>query len=351
MKPLAYKEIGMYTNTKGCMEPNPAVRGGYSENTQVLILVQADAKRTQYNLFCYNSRKVNGSMKRDPTQVTACSQTLRQTAIQLVECCPVQFGEEIVLFGSAGWGVADECSDIDLDFWVQQIPPFESVKDWLIDCGVKLFHFETEVSPEEGMHLIGRYRDIWVEFTWFTIAWRTKVISNILAGEELERSKLAHAWNVTTGMPLRTRALVPEWQQRLAEYPDALQSRLISASTEFWLYPHHIEVLWTLAFRHELMGLDEWLLADLQDGLRILFALNRQWEPDWKNLTAASELLRQKPSLLIERVNSILLSPKPVERVELLLRLLADILSLVPEPFDVSVAKKNVEASLLDHCT
>jgi hypothetical protein len=290
-------------------------------------------------------------MKTDPTQVTESSQKLRQTAARLVERCPIQFGQEIVLFGSAGWGTADERSDIDLDFWVAQIPPFESVKNWLLECGVTLLTFETEVIPEERMHLIGRYQDIWIELTWFTIAWRTKVLSDILAGEVLGRSRLAQAWNITTGIPLRTQGLVGEWQQRLAEYPDALQSRLISASTEFWLYPHHIEVLWTLAIRHELMGLDEWLFADLQDGLRILFAINRQWEPDWKNLTVASTLLRQKPSQLVERVNSIFLSPHSVERVERLFRLLADILSLVPEPFDVSIAKKNIETSLLDHCS
>ncbi len=289
-------------------------------------------------------------MNIDAMPLTESSLRLRQTAARLIERCPVEIGQEIVLIGSAGLGSADERSDIDLDFWVQHIPAYAGVRNWLMESGVTLLGPEPD-SPGEGMHLIGRCQDLWVECTWFTIAWKTKIFSDILSGEALERVQLAHAWNVTMGMPFRTQGLIGEWRQKLANYPDVLQSRLIAASTEFWLYPHHIEALWALAARGALMGLDEWLFADLQDGLRILFALNRQWEPDWKNLSLASQLLKQRPDQLMERVNRIFRSSEPNERVETTLRLLVDILSLVPPPLDVSTAKRNIEASLLSHCT
>lgn len=283
-------------------------------------------------------------------QITEPSRRLRQIAARLVESCPPAFGQEVMLIGSAGWGNADGASDIDLDFWVEKIPPAESVKAWLQESEITLLGDEEEVRTEEGLHLIGRWQDTWVECTWFSSAWRSKVFQEILAGETLDRIKLSHAWNLTAGLPLRTHGLVDHWRQKLAEYPQPLQERLIHASSEFWLYPHHLETLWTLALRGELMGLNEWLSADLEDGLRILFAANRQWEPDWKSLTAASELLHQKPDRLCERVNAIYLTSQPEEQVELLLRLLADILALVPQPFDLSRVKVNIEASLLSHC-
>ena len=283
--------------------------------------------------------------------VTEASRSLCQIAEQLIETCPVGLGQEVALVGSAGWGIADEHSDIDLQFWVRQLPPYETITNWAASAGVTLLSTREDTESDKVLHFIGHYHAAWVELTWSTITSWEDEIRAILTGNTIERSRIGQAWNIATAMPLRTQGLIDLWQHQVADYPEVVQSRLIASSSAFWRFPHHLEVLWTLASRGELLGLDEWLLADLQDGLRILFAINRQWEPDWKNLRAASKLLTQAPDQLAERVNALFLTQIPEERVELLLRLLLDILALVPKSYDISTARANIEASLQAHYT
>lgn len=290
-------------------------------------------------------------MNVDSVTITGTSRLLRQIAKRLVKRCPAELGREVALIGSAGWGIADEHSDIDLEFWVQQLPPYETITNWLQDAGVTLRSTDEEARSGEALHFIGRYQDVWAELNWCTISSRTEKLRATLAGETIERSSIGQVWNVVTAMPLRTQGLIGYWQQRVADYPDIVQARLIASSSAFWRFPHHIEMLWTLARRGELLGLDEWLFADLEDGLRILFAINRQWEPDWKNLRAASRLLSQTPDQLIDRINRVFLTSMPEERIKISLGLLVDILALVPRLYDVSIAKANIEASLQAHCT
>lgn len=281
-----------------------------------------------------------------PDAVTPRSQELRRLAARLAQSCPKQQGQEIILFGSAGWGTADSRSDIDLDLWVEAIPPLAEAQRWLLDAGCTLLPAD---EGGEGMHLIGQYQGEWVELTWHTSASITRELTAILAGEVTARGRLAQAWNLVHGLVLRTGGLATGWQLRLSAYPDALQARLVQAGTEFWAYPHHIEMLWTLAERGAVMGLEEWLFADLEDGLRVLFAANRTWEPDWKSLAAAATLLQHKPGALDARVNALFLEPRLEERVALLLHLLAEILALVPPALDVSIARRNIDASLRQH--
>ena len=65
-------------------------------------------------------------------------------------------------------------------------------------------------------------------------------------------------------------------------------------------------MLRTLARRQELLGLSTWLMADPSDALWILFAINRQWEVDWKHLRSVNQALYVKPIHLVERVDDIL---------------------------------------------
>jgi len=283
--------------------------------------------------------------------ITEASRTLREIAKQLVEECPIEMGQEIALIGSAGWGMADEQSDIDLEFWVDKLPPSDAIMNWLQNAGVMLLTTDKEASSGDGPHLIGRYQGVWLELSWSSISTRTGKLQTILTGEALERSSIGNAWNIAVAMPLRAQGLIGNWQRKVSDYPDIVQSRLIAPSSEFWQFPHHVEMLWTLARRQELLGLDEWLFADLQDALRILFAVNRQWEPDWKNLRAASEHLSRTPKKLVERINEIFLTSTPETRIERTLRLVLDVLALVPKPYDISAAKANIEASLHAHCT
>jgi hypothetical protein len=119
----------------------------------------------------------------------------------------------------------------------------------------------------------------------------------------------------------------------------------------FWKYPHRVEMLWTLAERGQTFSLNQWLMADMDDALRIIFAINRKWEPDWKNLRHVAPELAHRPDRMVERVNMIFEHPVLRKRTQSALEFLLDVLKLVPSHYDVSRQLENIATSLERHST
>lgn len=282
-------------------------------------------------------------------QVSEASLELLVLARRVASACPAEFGEEIALIGSAGWGVADEDSDLDLAIWTEPIPPYERLAAWLVELGGEQIRLDEGDNPDHALNVICRLEGVWLELGFYTPVEYEHTLEQILAGEATGRAQLLHAWNVTRATSLRTQGLLAGWQVKLSAYPDVLQSRIITESTNFWRFPHRVEMLWTLARRGALMGLDQWLFADLEDAMRVLYAANRQWEPDWKNLASASRLLELKPPDLIARLERIFNTADPKGRVAQAQQLILDVLALVPVEHDVSEAAANLRASLQAH--
>ena len=281
--------------------------------------------------------------------ITEASRALYEVACHIVRQLPEELGGEIALVGSAGWGHADESSDVDLAIWVERLPPLVAVIGWLERIGATHIRHDDQDTTENQLRVICRITHVWVELGFHTRPGYERTLLRVMTGTTIARDQVIYGWNLVWATPVRTQGLLAKWQQQLSEYPDRLRDRLIAASSSFWRYPHRVEMLWTLADRQALLGLDEWLSADLQDALRILFATNRQWEPDWKNLGAACHLLTRTPDRLVERVNDILSSAHARTRVALAQRLILDILELVPRQYDVSEAVANIRASLQTH--
>lgn len=279
-----------------------------------------------------------------PEKSSADSHRLFALAGELASGCPSHLGTEIVVTGSVGWGTADRYSDLDLEFWVESLPEIGVCLDWLQAVGVERANLSEQ--SEAGMHFIGIYRGNWVEFGWRAIHHLEAIFQEICSCETTARSKLVFGWNISHAVTLRSAGYPEKWQALLSVYPEKLQADIITNSTSFWRFPHHLDMLWTLAARQELMGLDEWVFADLQDALRILYAVNRQWEPDWKNITTASALLGQKPPRLVERIRQIFMEQVPEQRVQILLELVLEILKLVPGDIDIQVAVENIDNNL-----
>jgi hypothetical protein len=71
---------------------------------------------------------------------------------------------------------------------------------------------------------------------------------------------------------------------------------------EQWSSPYTTITRWLPIRRDQPLALAMDLLSDVQGILRLLFALNRQWEPDWKWIAALARRLQHKPDQLVERV-------------------------------------------------
>jgi hypothetical protein len=104
--------------------------------------------------------------------------------------------------------------------------------------------------------------------------------------------------------------------------------------------------VWPLVARDARLALADRLTGYLERGLRILFALNRRWEVDYKWLASEAPRLTIKPGELVSRVNSALTLENTRESVRTCLALLIDILTLASEEYDVSAAREQIKQAL-----
>ena len=91
--------------------------------------------------------------------------------------------------------------------------------------------------------------------------------------------------------------------------------------------------------------LSDRLLLVTAASLRLLFALNRQWQPDWKWLPDVTRDLERQPERLVERVEATVVAPALDQRVAAALGLARDVLILAPPRPDIEQARAVVE-----HC-
>lgn len=97
------------------------------------------------------------------------------------------------------------------------------------------------------------------------------------------------------------------------------------------------------------LALHERLVRDTHNALRVLFALNRQWEPDWKWIRHATANLTVKPERLVERINEIFTLPDLERSVATCQKLIYDTLLLASSSYDVGRAIRIIEESLRLH--
>jgi hypothetical protein len=275
-----------------------------------------------------------------PKNATTASIRRAELAHKLMQSCPSTLGDEIALVGSTARGIADDESDLELNLWTQVIPPLDARIEWLTAAGAIDIHVEPQPRPDQS-HWIGfRLEDVPCEIGWQTLDALKKSLRLILSGGMMDRSVLVFADILATAIPLRTGGQLAEWQTKLHAYPDQLQRGLILAAVERWSQPSSAH---RLARRGESLALMEHLLGDLDAALRVIYAVNRHWEPSRKwTLTVAREFAPE----WVERIHSILSDPSLQRRAALCATFCLQVLALVPEEYDVSAAVENLRASL-----
>jgi hypothetical protein len=217
-----------------------------------------------------------------------------------------------------------------LNLWCDYLPSLGERIDWLRQIGA------TDVSEAEDVVADGsswttfRYADTWVEAGWQTIADLQQNLGRVLSGTETDHDLISVAWMLRTAVPLRTSGHLAAWQHAVSEYPAGLAERLITSATNAWIWPHWVVSHWAYVERAEYLALSESLVADVQGVLRIVFALNQRWEPNWKWVRSEVSVLSTKPENLLERIDTIYLAPRLDERVTASLELILDTLALAP---------------------
>lgn len=282
-----------------------------------------------------------------PGGATEASRARYDIARELAGSCPEHLGREIALTGSVSRGIADDLSDIELNLWGPELPRREQWRQWLEDVGI------TELSPEAAptgldgsIWVTCRYRDVWVEIGWGTIASFDELMGSIAGGVVTGLGRLQFADIILHAVTLRTAGTIGRWQGTLGRYPDELQAAIIARNTAVWSDPHVPGVRWALAQRDERFMLAMRLLWDMENLLAVLYAINRTWQPDpkWTNLLVRD--LPVRPDRLPERINAVFTLNDPRAGIVECFTLIVETLQLVPPPHDVSRALTSIQASL-----
>ena len=267
---------------------------------------------------------------------TARSLELQALARRLADAFPPEI-EEVLLTGSAARGVADEDSDFELLLVGEALPPPGEIA-----AGLDVFDVD-EMPDRDGWWIGGTVAGEPYELIAWTRARTETRIDRILAAEVVDSTRVRTAEAVVHGLALRTAGGIAGWQERLRAYPDALAEAIVLDAIGDWTEqtPRGLRTLLRPGCRLQLTGQ---LVADLENVLRIVFALNREWQPGWKRLPDRVAPLAIKPERLAERIDEALLAVDIVRARTLV----GDTLALAPDLPRVVQARELTAAILAE---
>jgi hypothetical protein len=244
--------------------------------------------------------------------------------------------EEVVLTGSVSRGMADEVSDIEM--LVVTIEELELAECFEHGRRIGLEGLDTwGVQGTETNRVFGYLEGVPVELVWWSREFAEASVAAIVAGQP---SGSAEA--LANGVALRTVGLLEAWQERLRVYPDDLAAARIEEAALTWGGYAPAGML-TIARPADRLALVERLVDDTQRVLRIVYALNRAWEPTIKRLADRVRALPVKPERLAERIEEILTEPDPLRAMLVLSELQIDTLALAPSGPNVDRARRWVQ--------
>ena len=103
---------------------------------------------------------------------------------------------------------------------------------------------------------------------------------------------------------------------------------------------------WTYCRRHQPLALSQRPIWDTHNLLRLVFAINRRWEPDWKWLREVTRDLLLAPERMAERIECVLTAPSLEERAWTDFELIRDVLALAPTSAAIEQARTTIRECL-----
>ena len=144
---------------------------------------------------------------------------------------------------------------------------------------------------------------------------------------------------IVNGVALRTSGALSRWQARLSVYPDELARARIEDAALTWGGFAPAGLL-TIARPGERLSRTERMLDDASRVVRIVFALNRVWQPTSKRLAERLASLAVKPAHLAERIEEAFSEPDPRRALLLMTELQLETVELAPDGPNVNRARK-----------
>jgi len=265
--------------------------------------------------------------------VTATPQSLelRALAQEIADALPPG-AEEVVVTGSVSRGVADDLSDIEMLIVTPDDLDLDECFALATACGLAgLGTWGQQGVPTKRVS--GMRDGVPIELIWWSRAHAETAVDAIFTGDP---STTADA--LVHGVALRTCGLLEEWQERLRHYPDELANARIEDAALKWGGFAPAGILTVLRPR-ERLALLEWMVDDALRVVRIVFALNRAWQPTAKRLADRVSALGQVPDRLAARIEEALTEPDGRRAVLVMTDLQLETLALAPEGPNVARAR------------
>jgi predicted nucleotidyltransferase len=264
---------------------------------------------------------------------------LRDLAQRVVDALPRAVVEEAVLTGSVSRGDADELSDIEM--LVVTPKPLELAACFEHARAGGLDELDTWGDPATPARRVsGRREGVAVELVWWS---REHAESSIDSFFNRESSSSA-ADAIAHGIALRTSGSLSRWQARLRDYPEELAKARIEDAALTW-GGYAPAGLLTLARPGERLARTERMLDDASRVLRIVYALNRAWQPTHKRLEARVASLEVKPDRLAERLDEAFAEQDVPRALLAMTELQSETVALAPDGPNVNRARRWLAAA------
>ncbi|EJO5346683.1 DUF4037 domain-containing protein [Clostridium botulinum] len=249
--------------------------------------------------------------------------------------CPIEYGREIIIVGSVSRNLADENSDIEIEFLVDTIISEENRINWIKQIGgTDIFSYGGPIG-DGSEWIIFKYKGYWIEAGWQTVSRMKNNINSIIEGKVSTHDKLILASTFRDAIFIRNNGILSDLQGQLKFYPEGLSEDIITNTIMPWTIDLAIESRKMLAKRQDKIPLLQRMILDVQRCLRILYAINKQWEPDWKWTKHIISNLNIKPENLEGRIDSIICIKDTKDNLNNCFDLIKDILLLIPEGFEL----------------
>ncbi|MBW9159109.1 DUF4037 domain-containing protein [Clostridium tagluense] len=272
-------------------------------------------------------------------------------AREIASKCSIEYGREIIIVGSVSRNLADEDSDIEIEFLVDNLISEENMINWIKQIGGKDIHPYGVPLWDGSVWIIFKYKNYWIESGWQTISNMKNNINSIIEGKVITHDKLILASVLKDAIFIRGNGILSDLQGQLNLYPKELQKDIIANTIEPWTMGLAIDVRKMLSKREDKIPFLQRMIPDVQKILRILYAINRQWEPDWKWTKYIISNLEIKPENLKERIDSIICIKDTKENLKNCFELIKDTLLLIPKDLElgdtVAAILKNIDTTTI----
>jgi predicted nucleotidyltransferase len=257
------------------------------------------------------------------------SQELHDLAQRVADALPLDVAEEVVLTGSVSRGVADDVSDIEMLIVTPEPMELAACFEHARAAGLEgLDTWGDQSTP--ARRVSGYLEGVPLELIWWSREHAESSIDWFFRRNDL--SSAADA--IAHGVALRTSGSLSRWQARLSDYPEELARARIEDAALTWGGFTPAGLL-TLARPGEQLARMERMLDDASRVLRIVYALNRVWQPTHKRLAKRVASLALKPARLAERIEE----SDPRRALLIMTELQSDTVALAPDGPNVNRAR------------